>query len=115
MSGMTKMVPFFVGVYVLFAAFWPQRVLFFSAAQRRNTTGGMLYTWTLAAIVLTIAISINTAFVDEITRLLDENIPLMRVVLVRKLGWTLSAAAFGCAYAAVFCSFVAALILRVRA
>ena len=29
--------PVVIGLYVLFAAFWPQRILFFSSKQRRKT------------------------------------------------------------------------------
>ena len=39
-----KLLPFLppvvLGIYVLFGAFWPQRVLFFSAKQRRKTMTG---------------------------------------------------------------------------
>jgi hypothetical protein len=39
-----KLLPFLppvvVGIFVLFSAFWPQRILFFSAKQRRKFING---------------------------------------------------------------------------
>jgi hypothetical protein len=32
--------PVVVGIFVLFSAFWPQRILFFSAKQRRKFING---------------------------------------------------------------------------
>lgn len=92
----------------------PKRILFFSGKQRRKTMGGMLYSWLLTLLVLVIAISINTALVDEIVRLLDVNIPLMRFSVERKLGWVVSAAAFAFAFLAVVSLFASSLILKVR-
>ena len=85
--------PVVIGMYVLFAAFWPQRILFFSSNQRRKTMNDQFYTWLLSLFLLALAITINTFIVDEIVRLLDENIPLARIQLDRNLGWNLNMAA----------------------
>ena len=37
--------PVVVGLHVLFSAFWPQRILFFSTSQRRNFISGQLWHW----------------------------------------------------------------------
>jgi hypothetical protein len=94
---LAKLLPFLppvvIGIYVLFAAFWPQRILFFSAKQRRKTMDDQFYSWLLTLFLLALAITINTWLVDEVVRLLDENIPVARVGLDRKLGWYLNMAA----------------------
>ena len=38
--------PVVIGLYVLFAAFWPQRILFFSSKQRRKTMNDQGGKWT---------------------------------------------------------------------
>ena len=37
--------PVVVGLHVLFSAFWPQRILFYSTSQRRNFISGQLWHW----------------------------------------------------------------------
>jgi len=106
--------PVVVGIYVLFGSFWPKRILFFSAVQRRQCIAGFLYTWILALLVMILAMAINTALVDEVVQFMDDKIPLTKVTVVRKFGWHLSAWAFGFAFASVACFIIAFLILRVR-
>ncbi len=85
--------PVVIGLYVLFAAFWPQRMLFFTAKQRRKAMDDQFYTWLLSLFLLSLAITINTWLVDEVVRLLNDNIPIASVHVERKLGWNLNMAA----------------------
>ena len=82
--------PVVIGLYVFFGVFWPRRQLFFSAKQRRAAIASTMYRWILAIIILIVAVVINTALVDEMVRLLDENIGLAKVELERNIGWTLA-------------------------
>lgn len=116
---LAKLLPFLppvvVGLYALFGCFWPRRILFFSAKQRRKTISGMVYTWVLALVALVAAVVINTSLVDELVRLLGENVAAVaKVELHRKLGWTLSMAGTGFAAAAATSYSVAYLILQVQ-
>ena len=58
------------------------------------------------------AISINTALVDELVRLMNSNIPLASVQVERKLGWKVSAAAFAFAFLSVTSYSVAYFVLK---
>ena len=51
------------------------------------------YSWLLSLFLLALAITINTFVIDEIIRLLDENIPVAKIELERNLGWNLNMAA----------------------
>lgn len=75
---------------------------------------GNLYTWILALITLSVAIAINTALVDEVVRLLDENIPIAKIRLHRKLGWDLSMAASAFCLLAVVSYIIVYLILVIQ-
>ena len=44
--------PVVVGLHVLFSAFWPQRILFYSTSQRRNFISGQLWHWVQVCIQL---------------------------------------------------------------
>jgi hypothetical protein len=50
-TSLAKLLPFLppvvIGLYVMFGCFWPKRILFFSAKQRRKTMAGLFYTWYL--------------------------------------------------------------------
>ncbi len=118
LASLIRLLPFLppvvIGVYVLFGAFWPKRILFFSAKQRRKTVAGEMYTWLLTLLVLALAVAINTALLDEMAALLDENVPLAKVELVRKLGWSVSAAAFAFAFASSLSFFISNLVLKIQ-
>jgi len=113
-----KLLPFFppvvIGIYVLFSAFWPQRILFFSAKQRRQFINGQFLQWFLALLLLILALSINTALVDELTRVFDDALPLVKVQLEKKLGWKMSIIASGLAMAAALSFIIAFLILKFK-
>ncbi|XP_040574191.1 uncharacterized protein [Lepeophtheirus salmonis] len=112
---LTKLLPFLppviLGIYVLFACFWPQRILFFTRSQRIRTIKGLVHTWFLSLGALIFSVLINTAIVDELTSLLNNNIPLATVTLERKLGWTLSMVASGLAMGSVVSYFISTIIL----
>ena len=60
------------------------------------------------------AIAINTALVDEVVRLLDDNIPIAKIRLHRKLGWDLSMAASSFCLLAVVSYIVVYFILVIQ-
>ena len=60
--------PVIIGVHILFSSFWPKRVLFFHASQRRKFIDGLYSQWTGLIILLILALVINTALVDEVTK-----------------------------------------------
>ena len=62
--------PVVLGVYVMFGVFWPSRVVFFTAKQRQNHMSERFMRWTLALIVLVVAVLINTVLLDELVSLL---------------------------------------------
>ena len=51
------------------------------------------YSWLLSLFLLALAITINTFVIDEVIRLLDENISVAEIKLERNLGWNLNMAA----------------------
>ena len=51
------------------------------------------YSWLLSLFLLALAITINTFVIDEVIRLLDENISVAEIKLERNLGWDLHMAA----------------------
>jgi glucose-6-phosphate-specific signal transduction histidine kinase len=85
--------PVVVGIHVLFAAFWPKRVLFFHASQRRRFIDGQFTHWCLILLLLILALSINTALVDEFQNAFNESLPLLDVHVLKKFGWKMSLAA----------------------
>ena len=82
LATLVKLLPFLppviLGVYILFGAFWPKRILFFSAKQRRKTMATEVYTWFIVIIVLVVAILVNTALVDEMADFFNRKIPLVK-------------------------------------
>lgn len=106
--------PVVVGIFVLYSAFWPQRILFFSAKQRRKFINGQFLQWLLVLVLLILALCINMALVDELVRVFDDAIPLVKVHLLKKLGWKLSLAASAFSIAAALAFFVAYLVLKIR-
>jgi dipeptide/tripeptide permease len=57
--------------------------------------------WTLALIVLVVAVLINTVLLDELVTLLDENIGIAKVSIKRNLGFRLAMASSGFALIAL--------------
>ncbi len=103
--------PVVLGIYILFGVFWPRKLIFFSAKQRRKHISGRFYSWSLALIVLTLAVVINTVLLDEFVILLDENIPMAKVTLRRELGWQLAMTASGLALIGTFMKWVVSLVI----
>ena len=106
--------PVFIGVHILFASFWPKRVLFFHASQRRRFIDGLYSQWTGLIILLILALAINTALVDEVANAFNEAMPLLNVHVQKKLGWRLSIAASTFAICSATCFIIAYLILRAK-
>ena len=106
--------PVFIGVHILFASFWPKRVLFFHASQRRRFIDGLYGQWTGLIILLILALAINTALVDEVANAFNEAMPLLNVHVQKKLGWKLSIAASTFAICSAISFIIAYLILRAK-
>ena len=85
--------PVVIGLHLLFASFWPKRILFFHGSQRRSFVSGNLWKWIGIIFLLLLALLINTILVDEVTNAFNEAVPLLNVHVKRKLGWRLSIAA----------------------
>ena len=85
--------PVVLGIHILFAAFWPKRVLFFHGSQRRSFVNGMFWKWIGILILLLLALLINTLLVDEVAAAFNEAVPVLNVHVRKKLGWRLSIAA----------------------
>ena len=49
--------------------------------------------WIMTLLLLIVATVINTALVDELVSLMDNNLPIVKVSLEKKLGWELNMAA----------------------
>eukprot|EP00092_Neocalanus_flemingeri_P001559 GFUD01001661.1.p1 GENE.GFUD01001661.1~~GFUD01001661.1.p1 ORF type:complete len:1153 (-),score=202.90 GFUD01001661.1:50-3508(-) len=94
---MLRLLPFIppvvVGIHILFSAFWPKRVLFFHSSQRRKFIDGQFSHWFLILVLLILALTINTALVDEIQNAFNESLPLLNVHVQKKFGWQMSLAA----------------------
>ena len=52
--------PVVLGLFVMFGVFWPNRLVFFTAKQRRKHMSSRFWSWTLALLVLVVAVLINT-------------------------------------------------------
>jgi len=113
---MLRLLPFIppvvVGIHVLFAAFWPKRILFFHASQRRKFIGGMLWHWFFIFVLLILALSINTAVVDQLQIAFNESLPLLDVHVRKKFGWTVSLAASSFAIASAVSYMIAYFTLQ---
>ena len=59
-------------MYILLAP--PKIIIFIKIFQRRKVTSGMFWDWTLITILLIVTIVINTAVLDEIQDLMDEQL-----------------------------------------
>ena len=108
------MPPVILGIYVLFGVFWPSRVVFFNAKQRRNHMSSRFWSWTLALIVLLVAMLINTVFIDEMVNLFNDNITVATATIKHNLGWKLAMSASGLALIATFLNWIVALVLMIR-
>ena len=106
--------PVFLGVYALFPAFWPARIILFSKTQRRRLLRRLIWRWFLGGLLLSLAISVNTRIVDEMVRLVHEEIPLIGLSIERKLGWKLSALAFALSFVSVASFMASLIILRIQ-
>ena len=87
-NNVKKYLEFFLIIFnfsVLFGAFWPSRLVFFSKKQRQTHLSSRLQLWTLALVILIIAVLINTVLLDELVQLLDNAI---NNVQVKKLEFT---------------------------
>jgi hypothetical protein len=119
-SSMTllRLLPFFppvvVGIHILFAAFWPKRILFFHASQRRTFLNEQLYHWLFILFLLIVALSINTALVDELQTAFNESLPLLDVHVRKKFGWKMSIAASSFSMAAALSFMIAYLTLKIK-
>ena len=80
-NNVKKYLEFFINFNfsVLFGAFWPSRLVFFSKKQRQTHLSSRLQLWTLALVILIIAVLINTVLLDELVQLLDDGINNMQV------------------------------------
>ena len=106
--------PVVVGIHVLFAAFWPKRVLFFHTSQRRRFIDGMLTHWSLILILLILALSINTVLVDELQNAFNESLPLLDVHVLKKFGWKMSLAASSFSMASALSYIIAYYTLKIK-
>lgn len=104
--------PVMLGMYVLFSAFWPQRMLFFSAKQRRKTMAGLFYSWLLGLILLSVAIFVNTYIVDAVVLLISDMIPIGSIYVERKLGWNLGMNASAFSLLSVVSYLISSFILK---
>ena len=103
--------PVILGLYVMFGVFWPNRIVFFTAKQRRNHMSKRFWSWTLALIVLLVAILINTIILDELVELLDDNMkPVAKVQLKVNLGWKLAMTASALSLFGTFLNWIIALV-----
>ena len=103
--------PVVVGLHVLFSAFWPQRILFFSTGQRRSFLSGQLWHWVQVLVILVLALTINTYLVEELQATFNETLPLLSVCVRKKIGWKMALAASGSAIASSVCFVVTYAIL----
>lgn len=106
--------PVILGIYVLFGVFWPSRVVFFTAKQRRSHMSSRFWSWTLALFVLIVAIVINTVVLDEIVQLLDDNIGVAKFNLKHNLGWKLAMSSSAFALVGTFLNWIVALTLLIQ-
>ena len=104
--------PVYIGLHLLFASFWPKRVLFFHGSQRRRFVSGQLGQWVGIIVLLLVALVINTLLVDEVTNAFNEAVPLLNVHVKKKLGWKLSIAASTFALISALSFIIAYYILK---
>ena len=97
----------------MFGVFWPNRLVFFTAKQRRNYMSSKFWRWTLALIVTIVAILINTVILEEVVELLDNNIAIAKVELKLNLGWKLAMTASALSLLGTFLHWIIALVLMI--
>ena len=85
--------PVLVGIHILFSAFWPQRILFFSAIQRRRFMNRQKWHWNWILLLLILALCINTVVINQLQVAFNNSLPFLDVHVKRKLGWRMSVAA----------------------
>ena len=85
--------PVVVGIHVLFSSFWPQRILFFSASQRRTFIQNQKNHWFMVLFLLILAVTINTVLIFELQAAFNDSLPFLNVHIKTKLGWNMSMAA----------------------
>ena len=98
--------PVLVGIYVLFSAFWPQRILFFSASQRRRFMNQQKWHWIMFFFLLIVALLFNTVLINELEAAFNNSVPFLDIYIKRKLGWKISVAASAFAMASAFSFFI---------
>jgi len=85
--------PVVVGLHVMFSAFWPQRILFFSAHQRRRFMNGQKSHWMMILLLLVLSLLINTFLINELETAFNNSLSFVNVHVKRKFGWRMSLAA----------------------
>ena len=95
--------PVVVGLHILFSAFWPRRILFFSNIHRKSFLSGQLWQWGLTLLILGLALAINLFVVDELQASFNESLPFLSVYIRRKIGWMIGVAASIMAIASSLC------------
>ena len=103
--------PVVIGIHILFSSFWPQRILFFSASQRRMFMDSQKQHWISVLFLLVLAFLINTVLITELQRVFNESLPFLDVHINWKLGWKLSVAASAFAMASAVSYFITYSIL----
>ena len=106
--------PVVLGLHILFAAFWPKRVLFFHGGQRRSFVNGLFWKWIGILVLLLLALLINTILVDEVASAFNEAVPVLNVHVRKKLGWRLSIAASSFALISAISFIIAYCILKFK-
>ena len=85
--------PVLVGIYILFSAFWPQRILFISANERKRFIKWQKWHWICILLILIFALCINTVVINELQAAFNKSLPFLDIHVKRKLGWKISLAA----------------------
>jgi len=103
--------PVVVGIHILFSSFWPQRILFFSASQRRRFIDGQKQHWFSTLLLLILALLINTVLINELQSAFNESLPFLDVHIQYRLGWKMAMAATAFAMASCIAFYTAYAIL----
>ena len=106
--------PVVVGIHILFAAFWPKRILFFHSSQRRRFMSGMYSHWRMILILLVLSLTINIYLIDELQRAFNESLPLLNVHIHKKFGWKISIAASSFSIASAIAFMIAYYTLQTK-
>ena len=103
--------PVVVGVHVLFSSFWPQRILFFHANQRRKFMDGQRQHWLTILLLLILASVINSVLLTELQGAFNESLPFLNAHINFKLGWRMAMAATAFAMASSVSFYITYYIL----